>query len=113
LLVELLAGVLSGMGTSNQNDYQPTEERPWNEGIFFMAVDIGKIMDLDLFKATIDGLVRSLSAIPPANGFDRVFVPGEMEGEKESRYQREGIPVREDDWSLLTGIAGKYGVAVS
>ncbi len=42
MLVELMAGVLSGMGTSNRNDYPPTKERPWNEGIFLMAIDVSK-----------------------------------------------------------------------
>lgn len=112
MLVELMAGVLSGMGTSNQNDYEPTKERPWNEGIFFMALDVSKIMNVDTFKVAIDDLVKSLNDIKPANGFDRVFVPGEMEGDKEVRYKKEGIPVREEDWELLLGIAKKYNVVV-
>lgn len=113
MLVELMAGVLSGMGTSNLNDYTPTEERPWNEGIFFMAIDVSKIMNIDMFKATIDGLVQSLNGVKPANGFEKVYVPGEMEGEKEVQYKKEGIPVRDEDWKLLLGIAEKYEISIS
>ena len=109
LIVELLAGLLSGMGASNLNDYEPSSERPWNEGIFLMAIDIGKLLPVGEFKATADDLVRSLKAVEPAEGFERVIIPGELEAEKEQRYSKEGVPVRDEDWAELCKTATKLG----
>jgi LDH2 family malate/lactate/ureidoglycolate dehydrogenase len=98
------------MGTSNKNDYEPTAERTWNEGIFLMAVDIAKLRPVGEFKAAADDLARSLRAVQPAEGFERVIVPGELEADRERRYKREGVPIREEDWEGVIKIASRLGV---
>jgi len=110
LIVELFAGLLSGMGTSNLNDYEPSAERPWNEGIFLMAIDITKLRPVGEFKAAADELVRALRAVEPAADFRRVIVPGELEADKEWRFEREGVPIREEDWRGLLDTAARLGV---
>jgi L-2-hydroxycarboxylate dehydrogenase (NAD+) len=110
LIVELFAGLLSGMGASYKNDYEQSGESPWNEGIFLMAVDVAKLRPVEEFKAAADELVRSLRAVPPAEGFERVIVPGEQEADKERRYGIEGVPIREEDWEGVLKIAARLGV---
>ena len=110
LIVELFAGLLSGMGTSNLNDYEPTAQHPWNEGIFLMAVDVAKLRPVSGFKAAVDALVRSLRAVKPAEGFERVIVPGELEALKEKKYKAEGLPIREEDWAGVLSTAARLGV---
>jgi ureidoglycolate dehydrogenase (NAD+) len=110
LIVELFAGLLSGMGTSNLNDYEPTAQHPWNEGIFMMAVEVAKLRPASDFKAAADALVRSLRSVKPAEGFEGVIVPGEQEALKERKYEKEGIPLREEDWAGVLSTAARLGV---
>jgi LDH2 family malate/lactate/ureidoglycolate dehydrogenase len=110
LVIELLAGLLSGMGTSNRNDYEPSAEHPWNEGIFLMSIDVGKLQPAAHFKEAADQLFRSLKSVRPAEGCEEVMVPGEAEAERERRYAKEGIPIRDEDWKAVAGIARRLGM---
>lgn len=112
LVVELLAGLLSGLGNSSENDFEPTAERPWREGMFFMAIDVSKLLPVPEFKAAADALIRSLRAARPAQGFERVRVPGEVEAAAELSRLQEGVPVREEDWAAVTAAARRLGVEV-
>jgi L-2-hydroxycarboxylate dehydrogenase (NAD+) len=112
LIVEILAGLLSGLRPSNQNDFPPSVEHRWREGIFVMAIDVGKLLPVSQFKAGADALVRSLRATRPAQGFERVRVPGELEEANEERRLREGVPVREEDWAGVVAAAECLGVPV-
>jgi LDH2 family malate/lactate/ureidoglycolate dehydrogenase len=110
LIVELFAGLLSGMGASYQNDYEQGAQSPWNEGIFLMAVDVARLRPVEEFKAAADDLARALRSVPPAKGFERVIVPGELEAERERKYGIEGVPVRDEDWEGVLKIAARLGV---
>lgn len=110
LIVELFSGLLAGVNTSNFNDYEPTEERPWDEGMFLMAIDISKIQPVAAFKAAADGFARALRAVEPAEGFERVIVPGEIEAKNEQQRKVEGISLRDEDWQGVMDVATRLGV---
>lgn len=110
LFVELFAGLLSGMGTSNHNDHEPSREKPWQEGIFMMAIDVGKLLPVVEFKASVDDLVRSLKRAKPAQGFEAIIVPGQRDAETEKRYNKDGVPLKDEDWTNLVAIAQKLSI---
>ena len=110
LIVELFSALLAGTNTSNQNNFEPTGERPWNEGQFHMAIDVAKLQPVAQFKAAADGFVRSLRSVKPAEGFERVIVPGEVEARNEEKRRKEGVPIRDEDWEGVTKVAAKLGV---
>ncbi len=112
MIVELLSGLLAGTNTSNQNDYEPTLEHPWENAIFLMAVDVSKLQALADYKSSTDQFVRELRAVKPAKGFDHVIVPGEAEAKNEAQRKKEGIPIREEDWEGVIRVATKLGVEV-
>ncbi|MFN8202211.1 MAG: Ldh family oxidoreductase [Solirubrobacteraceae bacterium] len=110
LIVELLAGLLSGMGTSNQNDYWPTPERRWREGSFVMAIDVEHLLPVADFLASVDGLIDALKAVRPAQGFDEVRVPGEAAAATERERRSNGIPIRDEDWDAIQRVAQELGL---
>jgi LDH2 family malate/lactate/ureidoglycolate dehydrogenase len=110
LIVEIFSGLIAGTNTSNQNDYEPTGERPWNEAMFLMAIDVGKVQPIDEFKASSDEFVRALGSVEPAKGFERVVVPGEIEAENEERRKKEGVPIRDEVWEGVMEVAARLGV---
>jgi LDH2 family malate/lactate/ureidoglycolate dehydrogenase len=112
LMVELFAGLLAGMGSSNKNDFQPTKERPWREGSFLMAVNIERLLPPEEFAQSVDELIRALRAVAPADGFEAVRVPGELADACEERYLRQGIPIRAEVWTDLCHAAEALGVSI-
>ena len=112
LIVELFAGLLSGMGTSNQNDFQPTKERPWREGSFLMAINVERLLPPEEFAQSVDELIRALHAVAPADGFEDVRVPGELADACEERYRRQGIPIRAEVWADLCDAAAAVGISI-
>jgi LDH2 family malate/lactate/ureidoglycolate dehydrogenase len=110
IIVELFSGLLAGTNTSNQNDYPPTPERPWDYGSFFMAIDVSKLRPIAEFKAAADQFVRALRTARPADGFERIIVPGQLEAEKEQQRKKEGVPMRDEDWAKVLEVAARLGV---
>ncbi len=110
LIIELFSGLLAGVNTSNFNDYEPTAERPWDSGMFLMAIDVSKLQPIEAFKAATDGFARALRAVEPAQGFESVIVPGDIEAKNEEQRKREGIPLRDEDWQGVLDVAARLGV---
>ena len=112
LIVEVLAGVLSGMGTSNENDFLPSADRRWREGTFMMAIDASQRAPIERIRDDVDGLVDALKAVRPAQGFDDVHVPGHGAAEHEANRRGAGVPVRDEDWEGIVRFAAEIGVSL-
>ena len=72
---------------------------------FFYAIDIQQFVELDDFYSEMDSTVAEIRQLPPADGFDRVRLPGELEWERTRRWKREGIPFHRDHVKKLEQIA--------
>lgn len=101
--VEALAAVLPGLG------FGVDPKGRHNDGTFMLVVDPAAFSPTD-FKAQIEAFVRYLKATPPAEGFEEVFYPGEIEYRTEQRRRREGIPIEEATWKRLGEIATRFGI---
>ena len=112
LIVELFSGLLTGTNTSNQNNYEPTRERPWDSGQFHMAIDVSKLRPVAEFKAAADEFARALRSVKPAEGFESVIVPGEIEARREAERLQNGVPIRDEDWQGVVEVAERLGVEV-
>lgn len=110
LIIELFSGLLAGTNTSNKNDFEPTGERPWNEGMFHMAINVAKLQSVVGFKAAADEYIRALRGVEPAEGFKRVIVPGEIEAKKEQQRKKEGVPIRDEDWQGVMDVTARLGL---
>jgi LDH2 family malate/lactate/ureidoglycolate dehydrogenase len=105
LVVEVLAGVLSGAGTSNQNDFAPSAAHRWGEGTFVMAINVDAFLPPTAFRAAVDQLTLALRAVRPAQGFDCVRVPGEVSFANEAERREHGVPLRHEDWDAVLDLA--------
>ncbi len=111
LLVEILTGALSEGGVSNSEEYR---SRPFygGNGIFMMAIDVGRLTDLDAFKRRVDDLLRSVRDSPTAPGYDEILIPGEPERRKKEKLLREGIFIEDKTWSEITALAKELNVKI-
>lgn len=112
MIVEILSALLSGMNTSNMNNYRRTGDNPWKEGMFHMAIDVSKLRPISEFKASVDSFVRDLRNVKPARGFDQVIVPGEVEARNEEERRKTGIPIRDEDWEGVVQVATDLGITI-
>jgi uncharacterized oxidoreductase len=111
LLVEILTGILTEAGTSNSDEYR---SRPFygGNGIFMMAIDIGKITDLDRFKEKVDDLLMKVKESPTAPGFEEILIPGEPERRSKERLLREGIYIEDKTWGDIAVLAEELEVLI-
>jgi LDH2 family malate/lactate/ureidoglycolate dehydrogenase len=72
---------------------------------FFYAIDVRQFVDLDEFYSELESTMAEIRGLPPADGFDRVRLPGELEWERAQRWKREGIPFHRDHVKKLEEFA--------
>ena len=67
-------------------------------------------MPVEEFKARVDRVVREWHACRPAEGVERVYVPGELEALRRAAYARDGIPLNVATLADLRRVAGELGI---
>lgn len=92
--------------------YLPVLEKQVGEGTghFFGAMRIDAFQSANDFKAKMDEWIMTFRSAVPAEGEERVLIPGDPEREAEKRIMREGIslvPAVEKD---VREIAGELGI---
>jgi LDH2 family malate/lactate/ureidoglycolate dehydrogenase len=105
VMVDILCGVLSGGGFSNQ--LARGENMTW-----VMAIDIASFRDVDEFKAMMDDMIRELHATPALPGEDRVLVAGDPEADAEDDRLANGVPVENGQYAAIRSRAAEVGVDV-
>ncbi len=79
-------------------------------GHFFGAMRIDAFRPADEFKAHMDNWIARFRKAKPANGFEKVLIPGDPEREMEARRRKEGIPIVESVMDDLKKTAELFGV---
>lgn len=106
VMVEILTAVLTGSAVMSEvSSWVLDTPDPTNEGHAFIAIDIGQIMPLPEFKGRMDGMIREIKAAPLAKGADRIYLPGEIELERQDAALVEGIMLPPDIVASLRGLA--------
>lgn len=103
-VVEALAAILPGLG------FGVNPQGPHNDGVFMLVADPDAIRPDGAFKADVGAFARYIKETPPANGFDEVLYPGEVEYKMEQRRRQEGIPVEESTWKSVVAVAERFGL---
>ena len=104
-MVEIFSGLLTGLG------FGIDPQGRHNDGCFIAVFNVAAFRDLATFKREVAEFAAYLKATPPAEGFDRVYYPGEIEHERERERRRDGIPVEDATWEVLRRLAAEYGLA--
>ena len=91
LMVDVLAGMLSGSkyGPDVKTFHQPLG--PTGVGALTMAIDIERFMPQKQFKVLMTSYGLAIQGSKKAKGVSRIFLPGEIESEKEKQSLSEGI----------------------
>ena len=98
-IVDIFSAVLSGANygpwVPPLPAYLPVPENPVGEGIghFFGALRIDAFRPAREFKDHMDNWIRRFKSATPAEGKERVYIPGEPEVEMIEKRKAEGIPL--------------------
>jgi LDH2 family malate/lactate/ureidoglycolate dehydrogenase len=100
LIVELLAGLLSGERTWEDERPATSEDRPAHYGQTFAAIAIEHFQDPGAFAAAADRMIETIGGARPAEGFEGVRLHGAAAAAEERRRAEHGVPVRDEEWEL-------------
>ncbi len=112
MLVEILAGVLTGGAIGNELRDLMDPDRSSNQGLghFAIAVDITRFLPLEVFKARMDEFIAQIKLSERADGVAEIFIPGEIEFRREAERRRDGVPLGRLLVAELDALAEKLGV---
>jgi LDH2 family malate/lactate/ureidoglycolate dehydrogenase len=103
-MLDVVCGVLSaGRFAANLGDTGSAH--------FFQAMKVDTFIPLTEFQAKMGALIEQMYTTPLAPGFDRVFLPGEIEYNLTVDRQKNGIPTEAPILDQLEGFAAEVGAA--
>ena len=114
--MDIFSAVLSGAGFGPWAppfvSFLPLPDDPVGEGLghFVGAIRIDAFRPADDFKESMDKWIRRFRSSKPAEGQEKVLIPGDPEGEAEEQRIKEGIPVNEKVLHDLEEVASELGI---
>ncbi|TIT33946.1 MAG: Ldh family oxidoreductase, partial [Mesorhizobium sp.] len=109
LVMEVLAGVLSGAGFGSdhhQDRLRESAQAP-DYGHFFMALDPQRFMPASEFTERVDRLIEQTRNGERAEGATEILIPGEMELRAREESLREGVRLRSSTYRALVAYGRK------
>lgn len=115
-VVDIFSAVLSG---ANYGPWVPPfvaflapPADPVGEGIghFLGAMRVDAFRPADDFKKNMDNWIRRFRSSTPAEGHDRVMIPGDPEREMEAHREQHGVPVNPKVLDDLKALAARFDV---
>jgi LDH2 family malate/lactate/ureidoglycolate dehydrogenase len=111
MLMDLLSGVLTGANYAGRvKSLYFDHSEPQNVGHLFFALRPDLFMPRAEYDRRMDDFVERTKALPKAQGFDEILIPGEPEEREATRRARSGIPLTETIRAQLGAIGERLGV---
>ena len=109
--MDALSGPLAGgIATCRRGISEYSGQR--SSGHFFYAINVANFVSLDEFTAEMDNAIRTIRESKPAEGFDRIYLPGEIEWLKSQKWRKEGIPLHHQHVKSLVDLAEELSAVV-
>ena len=110
-VLDLLSGSLAGAETSTVKALGGlTGAQASQTGMTFLAIDIAAVTDIDDFSKSADRTAQLMREIPTRPGFERVFVPGEIEWNTYDDRIVNGVPASSAEVGVLAQMAREQGI---
>lgn len=106
-MIEAMADVLSGMG------FREDLSRPWPiiDGCFMAVFNVEAFRPLHEFTSELRDMTEWVTSGTAAEGYERVYYPGERSKLTREARAVEGVPIPDDVWQQLLEAAARLGVA--
>ena len=110
MAIEFLGRIFTGSDTYADPDRGGPYHR--HQGITIMAMKADMFSPMDDYARRAAEMERRVRAVPPAPGFEEVLVPGDLEARRRAARTRDGIPIADEVWKILTDLVESLGVEV-
>ena len=104
IMVDLLCGLISGSKYSKDVKTFHKLMGATGVGAFFLAIDPREIIDPSILKKLIGEYIVNIKDIKSAESVSKIYLPGEIENENESRSQKEGVEIDSGTIEMLNTI---------
>lgn len=111
IAIDAILGALTGGAHSHNIVGIMRTTDPGNVTHFFAALRIEALLPFDQFRTTVNILCGFLRASPKAAGVERIWMPGEMEHEREKERIESGIPLMPERYAELAELAKEIGIS--
>jgi LDH2 family malate/lactate/ureidoglycolate dehydrogenase len=102
LMMDIMAGVMSGASFGGDvRDAYSDFEAPQGVGHLFLAFRPDLFLGSDEYGARMDTLVARAKALPLAEGFEEILMPGEREARMAEAARAKGVTVSDEDCIML------------
>lgn len=108
VIAEVLAGVLTGSPFGTDSDAHG--HREGGVGHLVMAINPSYFVEMSRFYDGVERLVAQIKAVPPSEGGEGVYLPGEPEWNTSQVRRREGIPLSDKVAERLAALVEEVGV---
>lgn len=105
LLVDILAGGLSGAGCS-AGKVEVTDRN----GLFVLVIDPEKFISRVRFGEQVEQFAASLKQVKRAPGVGEILIPGERAARERARRQAVGISIERPVWRQIATILADLGI---
>ena len=107
LIVDILSGGLSDAACSE------SDNNVRGNAFFFLAINISHFVKVADFKDRVSALINHVKSAQPVKNAQDILIPGELENQKRSQYLKSGIPLSNQIWTQLQGVASEPSVSTS
>lgn len=109
--VEVLSGIVSGAAYGPHVGWiYDDNPKPANVGHFFMVINIEPLISFTEYRLRMENMINEIRAIPLAEGFDSILLPGERKKNKAKLRLKQGIPIKHQLLKELNDIAAQLNV---
>lgn len=98
IVVDILAGALTGAGCSQGGDARV------GNGLFVLVINIASFRGFPGFSAEIERFIGYLKSAKRAAGVDAIRMPGERGWAEKRRREKEGIPIDAETWAQIQAL---------
>ncbi|WP_081852899.1 Ldh family oxidoreductase [Bosea sp. 117] len=111
LVLGILAGTLNGAAFGTEVvDFNADSTTEANTGHFILALDVGRLMPVELFAPLLQRQLDELRADAPLPGTGGVRIPGDRRATLRARRDREGVPLSAPLRRQLDDLAQELGI---
>ena len=111
LAVDIMSGILSGASYAPDLKSFHEPEGKTGVGASMIVIDVSRFQPLNDFGRKMDGYMSGIKGMKKAKGFDAIYMPGEIEYNKESQSMAEGISMDDNAVKAINEILTSIGCA--
>lgn len=112
LVIDALAGVMTGAAFGKDVGMLYDTSRPSEVGHFILAINIESFIEKELFMKRLETLCNQIKESELLPGINEIFLPGEIEFREEQERMRNGVPIGGDVLKELEELVREYEVSL-